>query len=88
MAEAAQAAGESVLRSRVGLCDREARHGAVSLRLHAPLALLSLSHIEALVRTQYHHAPSCSTQVNGLFRYFDCEGYRPFKNATNMHEST
>ena len=35
----------------------------MSLRLHAPLALLSLSHIEALVRTQYHHAPSCSTQV-------------------------
>ena len=49
MAEAAQVAGEIVLRSRVRLCDREARHGAVRLRLHAHMVLLSLIHFSSEV---------------------------------------
>ena len=65
MAEAAQVAGESMLRSRVGLCGQAARQGAVppaGMRLHLPTVLLGASP-EALVRHHIHCAPSCSTLV-------------------------
>ena len=43
-----------VLRSRVRLCDRAARHGAVPprKRLHTPMVLLSLSRGKALFRNK------------------------------------
>ena len=55
VAEAAQVAGESMLRSRVGLCGQAARQGAVTpagMRLHLPTVLLGASP-EALVRHHY-----------------------------------
>ena len=39
MGEAAQAAGEAMWRSRVGLCDDAARQGAVPPRFHTPILL-------------------------------------------------
>ena len=39
MAEAAEAAGEVMWRSRVGLCDDAARQGAVPPRFHTPMML-------------------------------------------------
>ena len=49
VAEAAQAAGEVMWRSRVGLCDDAARQGAVPPRFHTPRVLqcvprMSVSH--------------------------------------------
>ena len=65
MVEAAQVAGEVVSRSRVGLCDRAARQGAVlpAKRLHSPSVPLCTLRGEAGSRHHTHRAPSCSTAV-------------------------
>ena len=63
MAEAAQAAGEVMWRSRVGLCDDAARQGAVPprpvRRLHTPTVLLCTPtpRGEASVRVHVHLPP-------------------------------
>ena len=66
MAEAAQVAGESMLRSRVGPCDHAARQWKVTpgMRLHVPTVPLCASP-EASVRPHTHSTPSCSTKIFG-----------------------
>ena len=65
MVEAAQVAGEVVSRSRVGLCDRAARQGAVKpKRLHLPSVLLcALPEAAVSSGLHVHCTPSCSTLV-------------------------
>ena len=73
MVEAAQVAGEVVSRSRVGLCDRAARQGAVppGMRLHVPTVLLCTLREAAVSSGLHTHcAPSCSTLV--VLRRFCC----------------
>ena len=63
MVEAAQVAGEVVSRSKVGLCDRAARQGAVPpvRRLHTPTVLLCALPEAAGSGLHVHRAPLCST---------------------------
>ena len=62
MVEAAQVAGEVVSRSRVGLCDRAARQGAVPPRFHTPILLHCAPLGVHPHGAQVHLTPSFSTE--------------------------
>ena len=59
MGEAASAAGEIMVGSRLGMCGDAARQEKV-IPTHAPTVLLCAPP-EAEVLHHVHHAPSCST---------------------------